>query len=440
MRFPLRHFGTASLAVLWLGCGGADVQTYSGVNPITVSPAAATLAPGESRIFSATIRGSANQAVTWSVVNTNGGTFKDATGLYTAPTSPGTYTLAATSQADTTKVGTATVTVAGPLAVRISPPSASLSPMATQAFSATVNGASDTVDWSVTPAAGGSISSSGTYTAPAISGLYTVIATARADGRSLGTASVVVNPITLAISPTTLVNIDQGAKQLFTPVVSGTSDSSVSWSVNGGTATSQLGPYLFTAPASAGTTILQASSVALSSVTVSATISVNPVALTLLAPLNPVVPASSTLAFSATISGTTNSGITWSVLSGGAGGSINTSGVYTASSTVGSDTIVATAKADSTAFMSTVVTIGNVAISPSAPDAVAATTGRLTFSAIVTGVSDPGVTWAILPTANGGSISSVGYFSAPTQPGVYRVRATSVVNSALFSEVQVAVN
>ena len=440
MRFHPRHLVIVPVALLWGGCGGADLATTpTGTNPVTVSPSSAILAPGESRIFTAVVRGTSNQAVTWSVITSGGGTFKDPTGLYTAPTTPGTYTLAATSQADGTKIGTATVSVAGPLNVRISPSSASISPLGTQTFIATVNGSSDTVDWSVLQVGGGTVSSSGTYTAPSISGTYTVIATARADGQSAGTATIIVNPITLSISPTSVVNLDQGAKQLFLPVLTGTSNASISWSVNGGSGTIQLGPYLFTAPASSGTTILQASSVALSSVTTSATISVNPVVVNPLSPADPVVPVGGTLAFSTTATGSTNTAITWSVLSGGAGGTINSSGVYIAPSTVGTDTIKATAAADATASQSTRVTVGSVVISPAAPSAVAATTGRITFSATVTGVPDPGVTWAILPTANNGTISTVGYFSAPDQPGVYRVRATSLVNAALFSEVQVTV-
>ena len=50
------------------------------------------------------------------------------------------------------------------------------------------------VTWSVQEgAAGGTIGSGGTYTAPQIPGLYHVIATAVADGSKAATASVLVN-------------------------------------------------------------------------------------------------------------------------------------------------------------------------------------------------------------------------------------------------------
>jgi hypothetical protein len=74
---------------------------------VTVSPTTATLLTGQTRQFTATVSGTTNTAVTWS---TAGGTVS-ASGLFTAPVTAGTYTVTATSQADTTKSASATVTV-----------------------------------------------------------------------------------------------------------------------------------------------------------------------------------------------------------------------------------------------------------------------------------------------------------------------------------------
>jgi hypothetical protein len=64
--------------------------------------------------FAAAVSNTTNTAVTWAVTTPNGGTI-DATGLYTAPTIaanlPASVTITATSQADTSKVGTATETL-----------------------------------------------------------------------------------------------------------------------------------------------------------------------------------------------------------------------------------------------------------------------------------------------------------------------------------------
>jgi hypothetical protein len=65
---------------------------------------------GGTATYKAIVIGTANQTVTWSVVETGGGSITNA-GEYTAPTTAGTYHLKATSSADITKSSTATVIV-----------------------------------------------------------------------------------------------------------------------------------------------------------------------------------------------------------------------------------------------------------------------------------------------------------------------------------------
>jgi hypothetical protein len=81
----------------------------SGIS-VTVDPAYAYVAPSGTTPFAARVAGTTNTAVNWTVVETNGGTVSG-TGLYTAPTGTGTFTVKATSQADTGKWGTASVVV-----------------------------------------------------------------------------------------------------------------------------------------------------------------------------------------------------------------------------------------------------------------------------------------------------------------------------------------
>ena len=79
---------------------------------VTVSPSTVTLAEGQSQQFTATITGSSNQSVTWSI-SPQVGTMQ-ASGYYTAPTPILTsqkITVTATSVADPTRSGTATVTL-----------------------------------------------------------------------------------------------------------------------------------------------------------------------------------------------------------------------------------------------------------------------------------------------------------------------------------------
>ncbi|KFA90268.1 hypothetical protein Q664_30395 [Archangium violaceum Cb vi76] len=75
----------------------------------------------------------------------------------------------------------------------------------------------------------------------------------------------------------------------------------------------------------------------------------------------------------------------------------------------------------------------SVALEPAAVTLPMAGTQR--FTATVTGASDTSVTW----TATGGEISQAGEFTAPRQEGMYRVRATSVADTARYAESVVTV-
>jgi hypothetical protein len=95
--------------------GGDDTPT---VNGVTVSPATATVAKGETRTFSATVTGTGNpaQTVTWTI-NGNGsdGTWISSAGVLTvdANETAADLTVRAVSTVDTSKSGTAAVTVTG---------------------------------------------------------------------------------------------------------------------------------------------------------------------------------------------------------------------------------------------------------------------------------------------------------------------------------------
>jgi len=155
---------------------------------ISLTPNSISLQAGKTQQFTATVTGTTNVAVSWSA---SGGSISSA-GLYTAPTTAGSYTVTATSAADNTKSASAPVTVTAPaVSVAISPTSASLLTGGTQQFTATVTGSSNTaVTWS---ASGGSISSTGLYTAPTTAGTYIVRATSVADSTKSAAATVTVS-------------------------------------------------------------------------------------------------------------------------------------------------------------------------------------------------------------------------------------------------------
>ena len=174
----------------------------AGTVSLSLTPSTSTVAAGGTVQLSATVTGTSNTAVSWSVT---GGSISPA-GLYTAPSAAGTYTVKATSAADSTKSATASVTVtAAPVvAVSISPGTATVKTGASQQFVAAVTGSSNTaVTWS---ASGGTISAAGMYTAPGTAGTYTVKATSAADTTKSASATVTVTIAApqITVSPTAI--------------------------------------------------------------------------------------------------------------------------------------------------------------------------------------------------------------------------------------------
>jgi len=168
---------------------------------VSVSPSTANVIGGGTQQFTATVTNATNQAVTWSA---SGGGSMNAAGLYSAPATVAsltTVTITATSVADPTKSGTATVTLI-PISVTASPATAMVVITGKKQFAAAVAGTLNTaVTWSVagTGCSGdacGTVSSTGHYVAPPAvpSSSVTVKATSVADPTKSGTASIQIMP------------------------------------------------------------------------------------------------------------------------------------------------------------------------------------------------------------------------------------------------------
>lgn len=256
--------------------------TVGGAVPVagvTVSPARSVIDSGQQEPFSALVQGqngepNPNQAVQWSISGPAPGTI-GASGLFTAPATPGLYTVTATSVADPSKSGSALVTVGEDL--MILPSWASVAPGGSQIFQAHVTGVSSpAIAWSVQEgAAGGTVSASGTYQAPPLPGVFHVVALSSSSGQGVrGVATVVVKKgpaIVVGILPTS-IELNRSATQQFTASVSGASDTSVVWSASAG-AIDQTG--LYTASATLGTVTVTATSHANGLVRASATVIVS---------------------------------------------------------------------------------------------------------------------------------------------------------------------
>jgi Family of unknown function (DUF6519) len=137
---------------------------------------------------------SATQAVPPSTVTVPAGQVQQAFMVATNATNlAGSISVTITATAGTvTQTGNFTLQV---ISIAISPTTLSLTANHSQQFTATVTGASDqTVTWSVQEAGGGSVTTSGLYTAPGTTGTFHVIAASAVDPTKKATAAVTVIP------------------------------------------------------------------------------------------------------------------------------------------------------------------------------------------------------------------------------------------------------
>lgn len=186
-------------ALVAAACGGASTAPLGGAAQsaaITVEPSVVQTAPATTLNFAVQVTGIASTQVIWSVREGSSGGTITAGGSYTAPTAAGTYHVIATSAADSALSGISTVSVTATpaVAVTLTPSTVSLATGATTTFRAIVSGTSDTsVVWTVQEgASGGSVTSSGVYTAPSTAGTYHVVATSNADPTTKASSLVTV--------------------------------------------------------------------------------------------------------------------------------------------------------------------------------------------------------------------------------------------------------
>ncbi len=201
IRLTLSLILLASIFLL-LSCGGDSPPRVNSTVPSSVQPqtVSVTITSGTSvwieqgavQQLTASVTGTANIAVVWSLQESNGGSISE-TGIYTAPYLPGTFHVTATSAADSSKYDTVVITVAK-VAIAITPQGVGMLPNGTRTFSSFVWGTIDRrVTWSVQEgSSGGSITADGVYTAPSGFGEYHVVATSLCDQTSSTVATVLV--------------------------------------------------------------------------------------------------------------------------------------------------------------------------------------------------------------------------------------------------------
>jgi hypothetical protein len=142
--------------------------------------------------------------------------------------------------------------------------------------------------------------------------------------------------------------------------------------------------------------------------------------------------------FSAMVTGTTNTAVTWSVQEN-SGGTIDSTGRYTAPrGTDGTFHVVATSQANSAAqgIASVAVQLSALTISPVAVTLIPG--GTQTFTAAVAGLANTAVTWTIQEPV-GGLINGAGFYTAPSAAGFYHVVATSVEDTKVTASSTITV-
>ena len=303
--------------------------------PLTITPATITVGAGGTVTFTAS---GGTSPYTYSVT-AGTGTINPGTGFFTAPAiSPESDTVhvvdAALNTAD------ASVTVTNPPALQINPTTATLNTGANCTF--TASGGVPPYVFSVTSGTGTIVPATGLFTAPGIAEIDTVKVTdAGARTASATPVTIVLPGGPLTISPGPTSSVDAGQMLTFT-ASGGTPPYTFSVFAGGGSIIALTGVY--TAPLSAGTATVRVTDSVLA--TSDSSVAINPPAPLQISPTSLYLVTGGQTAFSAT------GGIppySYSVLTGGAGGTVNSvSGLYTAPAVAGSDTVRVTDAASHT--------------------------------------------------------------------------------------------
>ena len=379
-----------------------EILPASGVS-IAVSPGSATLGQSQTQQFSATVTGSSNTSVTWSVAPAGLGTVSSS-GLYTAPasiTSSQSVTVKAVSNADTVTSGTATITLTPPVGsftpIRVNAGGPAYTDSLGQTWSAdtgtaggstyttgaNITGTSDPVLYQSEHWNGGTLQyqfnvPSGSYAVKLkFAEIYNTAAGERVFNVNINGAAVQSNFDIFATAGGMNIAVDR------TFTVS-----------SSGTITIQLIPVVSN-PKISAIEIVPSSGI---------NVSVTPAAVTLV--------AAQTQQFSASVSGASNTAVTWSISP--AAGSISSSGLYTAPSSISSGqtvTVTATSSADGSTRGTGTITLSP----PASATPIRVNAGGGTF------VDSSGLTWSADTGFSAGNTFAVGLtITGTSSPALYQ--------------------
>jgi hypothetical protein len=415
---------------------------------LTLKSSASTVALGGTLTLTATVAGTSDTTLTWSVNGVKNGnsttgtlTGSGLTRTYKAPSidcpSPNPVTFEIVSAADTAVTKTTTATVTDKIAVTLTPATKSLALGGTQVFTATISNTTDTtLNWYVNGAPNGSaaqglLTGTGltrTYKAPSIDvpnpNPAIIKVASAADPSKYKTASVTVtDSIAVTLTPASK-SLAVGGKQVFTATITGTTNAALNWYVNGvqnGSAAQGLltGTGLtrtYTAPSvdvpSPNPAAIEVASAADPAKNKTARVTVTDSIAVTLTPASKSLAVGGKQVFTATITGTTNTALNWYVNGVQNGnttqGTLTGTGLtrtYTAPAAPPSPNpvvIKVASAADPSKYKTASVTVSaSIAVTLSPSSASVALSGTQVFTATITGTTDTALNWYVNGVANG---------------------------------------
>jgi hypothetical protein len=505
---------TASACLQGCGGGGAGSVTPPPPPPpsitVAVSPASGTVLLGNAQSFSATVSNTTNTSVTWSVNGVAGGSPASGTitsnGLYAAPAdlpSAATVQVTATSVADTTKSSSAQITIVSDVAIAVAPGNTGVELGATLPFQATITSSGHpdaAVRWSLTgaacPASCGSVDALGNYTAPQIlpaSASATITAQSVADPAKQASAAIqITSNFTLQLSAPASVATGGTATIVatLTPVPGSSPSPLLTWTLSGAgcsgsscgllTTTTQAAgsnatpdTATYTAPATApnpNSVTVTVTPQADPSKKTQVTLAIQPGVSVSLLPTTATLATNHRMTLTAQVSGTTNTGLSWTV-NGIGGGNFSlgqicvvgsspcqpiTSGTallvdYLAPGAIPSPnpaSVQATSAADTTRSATAQITVINhVLVSVQPASVTLAPLAVQGFTASVLGTSNQNVVWQVQGTGCAtsgacGTVDANGIYTAPASaptPNTLQVIAISSDDTSQFGTANVTI-
>jgi hypothetical protein len=205
---------------------------------VAVTPTTVTLKPSQSQVFNASVAGTANMGVTWSLSPGVGSlATTGTTAIYTAPTTvsaPQTITITATGIADTTKNASAVISLVPALSITPSSPTLTNS----QTVTLNTSGANSSgILWSFSPQVGTFVhtGTAAVYTVPSSlsqSQTIQVKATSMSNSSLIAKAVLILVPtVAISLAPAS-ADLMAGGRVVISPTVTGATDTSVQWSLS----------------------------------------------------------------------------------------------------------------------------------------------------------------------------------------------------------------